>query len=180
MDELLLTPLGLWLLPAPGIPGAGGRRIETAPEATPQADPAFTSSLTSSVASLPFLGNWLVVASFVPNASTPASATAGYKVALRRQSNCSLDEDLILPGADDAGGRVHYFSHGRAGLSPRVIGADDHARRLCQWLQLSGARTASHRQCPSARKHFGWRSYKRRIGKQPGCMSRSPISRLIR
>ncbi len=98
MDELLLTPLGLWLLPAPGIPGAGGWRIETAPEATPQADPAFTSSLTSSVASLPFLGNWLVGASFVLNASTPASATAGYKVALRRQSNCSLDEDLILPG----------------------------------------------------------------------------------
>ena len=98
MDELLLTPLGLWLLPAPGIPGAGGWRIETAPEATPQADPAFTSSLTSSVASLPFLGNWLVGLSFVLNASTPASATAGYKVALRRQSDCSLDEDLILPG----------------------------------------------------------------------------------
>ena len=90
----------LLLLPPPPTLGSTsqGRRAESAPEATPQADPPFTLTLTSSVPTLPFLGNWLVGASFALNAATPATATAGYEVGLRRQSDCSLDEDFILPG----------------------------------------------------------------------------------
>ena len=84
--------------------GTGGRRcrparrVRAGARSGPQADPAFTPTLTSSVASLPFLGNRLVGLSFVPNALTPADTTAAYEVGLRRQSDCSLDEDFILPG----------------------------------------------------------------------------------
>jgi FG-GAP-like repeat len=58
-----------------------------------------SSSLTldSSAPALPFLGNWLVGLSFVANAADPATATAAYRTVLRRQSNCSLDEDFIFP-----------------------------------------------------------------------------------
>jgi beta-lactam-binding protein with PASTA domain len=55
------------------------------------------------VPGLPFLGNWLTVFSYVPNASGSTNgipnATAAYEVALRRQSDCSLDEDFTLPGS---------------------------------------------------------------------------------
>jgi hypothetical protein len=104
----------------PGGAATQSRSVETAP----QADPAFTPSLTSSVPVLPFLGNWLVGLSFVPNASTPADVTAAYEVGLRRQSDCSLDEDLILPGAStpsagvftSLGGAQDYY-HELAGLT---------------------------------------------------------------
>ena len=62
-----------------------------------ESNPAFSPSLSSSTPGLPFLGNPLAVLSFVPNATTAADATVAYATALRRQSDCSLDEDYILP-----------------------------------------------------------------------------------
>ncbi|HEX3743369.1 MAG TPA: FG-GAP-like repeat-containing protein [Bryobacteraceae bacterium] len=59
----------------------------------------FTPALSSDVAGLPFLGNWLVGANYIPNATTVADVTSTYAVVLRRQSNCSLDEDFFLPAA---------------------------------------------------------------------------------
>lgn len=56
-------------------------------------------SLASSTPYLPFLGNPLVVIGYAPNSTVAANVTANYSVALRRQSNCSLNEDFILPGA---------------------------------------------------------------------------------
>ena len=70
-----------------------------------------------------------------------------------------------------AGRRVPDLADGSAGLFPSVSGADDHSRRLCQWLQPSGARTASHRRC-FVGKHFGRRGHKCRTWQAPGCMSR--------
>ena len=64
-----------------------------------QPNGSVTLSLSSSTPSLPFLGNSLVVTSYVLNAADAADATAAYEVGLRRQSDCSLAEDLILPGA---------------------------------------------------------------------------------
>jgi hypothetical protein len=104
----------------PPVPPSGAatqsRRVETAL----QADPAFTPSLASSVPALPFLGNWLVGLNFVPNASTPADVTAAYEVGLRRQSDCSLDEDFILPGA----------STPSAGVFTSLAGAQDYYHEL--------------------------------------------------
>ncbi len=68
-------------------------------ESAPQADPPFAYTLNSSTPGLPFLGNRLVVFSFVINAASLADATAEYSAGLARQSNCSLDEDLIDPYA---------------------------------------------------------------------------------
>jgi Bacterial Ig-like domain (group 3)/FG-GAP-like repeat len=56
-------------------------------------------SLNSSTPSLPFLGNPLVGLSYVPNATVPADVTAAYAIALRRNPDCSLDEDLNVPNA---------------------------------------------------------------------------------
>ncbi len=56
-------------------------------------------SLTSSTPTLPFLGNTLVGLSYVPNATVPADITATYAIALRRNADCSLDEDLNVPNA---------------------------------------------------------------------------------
>jgi hypothetical protein len=56
-------------------------------------------TLGSSTPFLPFLGNPLVVVSYVPNSTVAADVTANYAVDLRRQSDCSLTEDFILPGA---------------------------------------------------------------------------------
>jgi hypothetical protein len=95
-DALENSAISLSLAPPPPIlgPTPQGRRAET----TQQSVPSFALTLTSSVPILPFLGNWLVGNSYVLN-STPADATAGYEVALRRQSNCTLDEDFLLPSA---------------------------------------------------------------------------------
>ena len=62
---------------------------------TSDANPALT--LSSSTPYLPFLGNSLVVVSYVANSSVAANVTASYAVDLRRQSDCSLTEDFILP-----------------------------------------------------------------------------------
>jgi hypothetical protein len=71
--------------------------------AQPRLTPPSTITLQSSVSGLPFLGNRLAVLSFVPNASGSTNgipnATAAYEVDLRRQSDCSLDEDFTLPGS---------------------------------------------------------------------------------
>jgi len=57
---------------------------------------ATTSALTlgSSTPYLPFLGNRLVLNSFVPNTTAAANVTVGYAVGLRRQPGCSLVEDI--------------------------------------------------------------------------------------
>lgn len=57
----------------------------------------FAPVLSSSSPDLPFLGNPLTVLGFVPNAATADNVTAAYLTGLRRQSDCSLDEDYILP-----------------------------------------------------------------------------------
>ncbi|MBV9888077.1 MAG: VCBS repeat-containing protein, partial [Acidobacteria bacterium] len=58
--------------------------------------PAVSSTLTlgSSTPYLPFLGNRLVLNSFVPNTTAAANVTVGYAVGLRRQQGCSLVEDI--------------------------------------------------------------------------------------
>jgi trimeric autotransporter adhesin len=56
-------------------------------------------TLSSSTPYLPFLGNPLVGLSFVPNSLSPDTVTAVYAADLRRQSDCSLEEDFVLPTA---------------------------------------------------------------------------------
>jgi hypothetical protein len=84
----------------------------------------FAPSLGSSVPSLPFLGNWLTALSWVPNSTTESNVTASYAIALGRQSDCSLTEDYVLPGAGlpDAEyftsiPKAQDFFHKLAGLS---------------------------------------------------------------
>jgi hypothetical protein len=81
----------------------GRRREEASNSPTPNSDPTtFTPTLETSVPTLPFLGNWLTVLSWVPNANTLsdlADATVSYAVVLARQTDCSLEEDYVLPGA---------------------------------------------------------------------------------
>lgn len=55
-------------------------------------------ALSSSTPYLPFLGNPFVLVS-VPNATVLANVTVAYAVDLRRQANCSINEDLVLPGS---------------------------------------------------------------------------------
>lgn len=74
---------------------AGGSRAEASDSSTS----TFAPTLESSVPTLPFLGNWLTFLSWVPNATTAADATVAYTVVLTRQSDCSLDEEYVLPGA---------------------------------------------------------------------------------
>ncbi len=61
--------------------------------------PNAAPTLGASTPELPFLGNPLVVVGSVPDAADPASVTAAYSVLLRRQSDCSLVEDLVWPNA---------------------------------------------------------------------------------
>jgi hypothetical protein len=88
-----------------------------------------TASLTlsSSTPGLPFLGNPLVAISYAPNATLAGNATTFYNIDLRRQADCSLSEDIILPGAsspdtpgadaiDTLTGAQDYF-HQLAGLT---------------------------------------------------------------
>jgi VCBS repeat protein len=60
---------------------------------------ASSLTLSSSTPGLPFLGNSLVAISYAPNATAPGNITASYSIDLRRQADCSLTEDFILPGA---------------------------------------------------------------------------------
>jgi trimeric autotransporter adhesin len=76
-------------------PFAARSRVETSGSSTS----TFAPTLESSVPALPFLGNLLTVLSWIPNATTAADATDAYAVGLTRQSNCSLDEEYVLPGA---------------------------------------------------------------------------------
>ncbi len=78
---------------------AGRSRAEANDSSTPDAGPTFAPTLSSSTPTLPFLGNWLTVLSWIPNSTTAADATAAYAVGLARLSDCSLDEGYVLPGA---------------------------------------------------------------------------------
>jgi hypothetical protein len=70
---------------------------------SPQANPPFALTLSSGTPYLPFLGNSLVEISFVPNAADLRNTTAVYATTLRRQADCSLNEDFILPTAATPG-----------------------------------------------------------------------------
>ena len=74
-------------------------RAEASASSISDSTAAFSPTLESSVPTLPFLGNWLTVLSWVPNAADAADATGAYAVGLTRQSDCSLDEEFVLPGA---------------------------------------------------------------------------------
>jgi hypothetical protein len=63
-------------------------------------------SLPSSTPYLPFLGNQLVISSFVPNASTVAATTAAYGVGLSRRSDCSIVENYFLPASTPSAGII--------------------------------------------------------------------------
>jgi Bacterial Ig-like domain (group 3)/FG-GAP-like repeat len=65
----------------------------------PHASATPALSLSSSTPTLPFLGNPLTGLSYVPNATVPANITATYATTLRRNPDCSLDEDLNMPNA---------------------------------------------------------------------------------
>ncbi len=78
---------------------AGRSRAEASESSASNSDPTFAPTLESNVSTLPFLGNWLTVLSWVPNAASESDATVAYAVGLARQSDCSLDENYILPGA---------------------------------------------------------------------------------
>jgi hypothetical protein len=90
-----------------------------------------TLSLSSSKPYLPFVGNPLVVVGYLPNTTLVATATAAYRIGLRRQPDCSLNEDFILPGAatPNAGlittiPAAEIYFHDLAGLTttPDVFG----------------------------------------------------------
>ena len=84
---------------APSSRLSGRSRAKAGDRPTPGLGSTFTPSLDSSTPGLPFLGNQLTVLSWVPNSTTAADATAAYATGLSRQSDCSLDEDYVLPGA---------------------------------------------------------------------------------
>jgi PASTA domain/FG-GAP-like repeat/FG-GAP repeat len=63
------------------------------------ASDASAPGLTSSTPALPYLGNSLVVVSYALNSTVSGDATTAYAVSLRRQPDCSLTEDFILPQA---------------------------------------------------------------------------------
>ena len=102
--------------------GATGssRIIRPTTRLAPQADPPFALTLSSGTPYLPFLGNPLVEVSWVPNATEVANITAFYTTGLRRQSNCSLDEDFTLPTAATPS----------AGAIASVTGAQDYLHQL--------------------------------------------------
>ena len=72
-------------------------RIRHASPGATEASGTSSLSLSSGTPFLPFLGNPLVGVSFVPNSLSLDTATAVYATDLRRQSDCSLDEDFVLP-----------------------------------------------------------------------------------
>jgi hypothetical protein len=78
---------------------SSARLIHPAAGGVAQASGTFSLALNSGTPYLPFLGNQLVEVSWVPNATAIANVTAVYATALRRQSDCSLDEDFVLPTA---------------------------------------------------------------------------------
>ena len=142
---------------------------------TPEAGPTFSPTLSSSTSTLPFLGNWLTILSWVPNAATAADATVAYAVALARQSDCSLDEVYVLPGAGLPDAEYLTSLTEAQDYFHRARWPDDHSRRLCQWLHPSGARTASHRHSACVGVHFGRRGHRRRFGQQRAvCLGHRP------
>ena len=115
-------------LTAPPPPKLGAGLIPRAPSLSfaherSSADPssAFAPTLTTNVAVLPFLGNWLVGAGYVINSPLAvADTTAAYLTALRRQSDCSLDEDYFLVGSTTPD----------AGYLTSLTGAQDYLHQL--------------------------------------------------
>ena len=95
LKEELLEDLG----PTPGPVGIGVTARPKVQSLTRTASANSGLALNSSTPYLPFLGNQLVVVSYLPNATVAANATAAYSVGLRRQSDCSLMEDFVQPGA---------------------------------------------------------------------------------
>ncbi|MFP5230138.1 MAG: FG-GAP-like repeat-containing protein [Acidobacteriota bacterium] len=77
-------------------------------------------TLSSGTPSLPFLGNPLVQVGFVPNSTNVSTATAAYTTDLRRNSDCSLDEDFVLPTA----------STPSTAMISSVTGAQDYLHQL--------------------------------------------------
>jgi hypothetical protein len=76
-------------------------------------------SLASSTPFLPFLGNRLVISSYVPNAATFAATTAVYGVGLARQPDCSIVENYFLPATIPS-----------AGIIASLPGAQDYLHQL--------------------------------------------------
>lgn len=77
-------------------------------------------SLNGDVPALPFLGNWLVGVTFLPNSSVATDVTAVYATGFRRQADCSLDEDYIVP----------YAATPQAGYVTSFTGAQDYLHEL--------------------------------------------------
>jgi hypothetical protein len=93
------------------------------------ASPGFTPALNSGTPYLPFLGNRLVEVGFLPNTTNIANTTAVYTTDLRRNSDCSLDEDFILPTATTPSTAVigsvvgaQDYLHNLAGLTTKADG----------------------------------------------------------
>jgi VCBS repeat protein/FG-GAP repeat protein len=105
--------IGMWgLTPRVGMQTSGSSSSSTA--LTP----------SSSKPYLPFLGNPLVVVGYLPNTTSVDSATTAYRIGLRRQADCSLNEDFISPSAatPNAGlistfPAAEIFYHDLAGLT---------------------------------------------------------------
>jgi Bacterial Ig-like domain (group 3)/FG-GAP-like repeat len=74
-------------------------RIRHASPGATEASGTSSLTLSSGTPYLPFLGNTLVGLSFVPNSFSLDTVTAVYATDLRRQSDCSLYEDFVLPTA---------------------------------------------------------------------------------
>ena len=85
-------------LAAPGAPALAGRSAYRG-LTQPDGGSPFTPTLSSSTPYLPFLGNRLVEISYVLNGADPANTTAVYLVGLGRESDCSMDQAFVLPGA---------------------------------------------------------------------------------
>jgi hypothetical protein len=81
-----------------GNPASGQLRRLMTRDAT-QTDGTSGLSLSSGTPYLPFLGNQLVELGWIPNSTSIADVTAAYTTDLRRQSDCSLAEDFVLPTA---------------------------------------------------------------------------------
>jgi hypothetical protein len=80
------------------LPGGAPSLLSPLKASAQDAAPASLSFATSE-ATLPFLGNRLILVSFVPNSTVPGASTSSYAIALRRQSDCSLIEDFYQSGA---------------------------------------------------------------------------------
>lgn len=83
-------------------------------------------SLDSGTPFLPFLGNSLVQVGSIPNAATIADVTEVYTTDLRRQPDCSLEEDFILPTATTPNSQIiatvsgaQDYMHDLAGLTTK-------------------------------------------------------------